>query len=499
MFRLFVFAVLLILAVAEYKKPMKAFLFPVVFGLLTLMLALRCGQGTDYFPYCQIYTSPDSTGQDYEIGYTFLNDVAKFLGIPYTVFIFLYALLVMGLFYLIVTKACTNRYMGLFVAYALYWLQFFESSLLQVLDIMLVLLGFWLTSSKNRIGYLLLGTALACTIHTSAVISILLLLPYWFEKWDKGKAFVKRHIGLTVLATGGLCAALIFLTSSSLPWKLVSFLPEALNLKITSYLEETSYSILSLLSRLAFLAVIVALYLGSRSKLCRAEKICFNAYVLGFIIYCGFFRFDLIASRMNVYYKALEMILIPNLLTHFSLEELRLPVFLRKFQNNPPRSETAARVCIFACTAALLSFMYLKTTKDVMNQSLYYNPGYLYPYYNVFNVEKLYSQRSSPNYAHKEYYAFLGKANPRLIGNYDDLSDSYFSKITVPKDWAQFKNSGKVTDISGMDPLTKEGSLVTLLRQEYSGTIYEYGQDIPEPSPTPEKEIPMRLRDLFQD
>lgn len=487
MLRLLMLVALLALAVIEYKKPLKPFVFPSVFSLFTLIFALRCGQGTDYFSYCQIYTDPAAAGQAYEIGYTFLNDLARGLGLPFTVFVFIYSLIVMGLLCLLLYKACSNKFMGLFVVYALYYLQFFESSFRQVLAMMLVLLGYWLTASKNRIWYALIGTAIAFTLHTSAIVSILFLLPYAAEKCKKCKAYMGKHPVVIALITGLLCTGLIVFSCSPLFYALIEALPVSVASRIANYIENNTYSIMSLLSRIVFLGLIVILYVGARSKISRAERIFFHTYILGFIIYCALFRFDLIASRMNAYYKITEIVLIPNLLSHFSPADLKLPVFLKENRWLKPG--------LLVGTAVLLSFMYLKTTKDVMNQSLYYEQGYLYPYYNVFTVEKMYTQRHAPNYAHREFYALLDKKNPRLIGVEDTLAKNYIAPVLLPSNWKALDFHETVTEYLLYDPATVRGSLISLLNE--SGTkIYDQENKADIPTATPKAKMPITIKDL---
>ena len=488
MFRLFVLVALLALAFIEYKKPFKPFVFPAIFGLLTLMLALRCGQGTDYFSYCQIYTDPNAAGKNYEIGYTFLNDLARGLGIPFTVFVFIYSLIVMGLLCLLIYQACTNKFMGLFVMYSLYYLQFFENSFRQVLAMMLVLLGYWLAASRNKVLFALIGTALAFTLHTSAIISILFLIPYIYEKCTKLKASVDRHPIIFVLITGLICMGLIAFSCSPLFYGLTELLPGSLASRVKLYIEDSSYSIMSLFSRIVFLGILSVLYAGSRSRVSSAERILFNTYLLGFVIYCALFRFDLIASRMNAYYKITEIILIPNLISHFSADELKLPI--------PLKLNRLVRAGILTGTALLLCFMYVKTTGDVMEQSLYYEQGFIYPYYHVFNVDKMYTQRHAPNYAHKEFYALLGKSNPRLIGLSDNLSQNYIAAALTPYNWEELDYYRTVTDYSTMDPMTETNSLVTLLGEAYSGQIYNNECRIVLPTATPAPKVPITLKDL---
>ena len=483
MLRLFVLAFLLGLAILEYKKALKPFIFPVVFGLLTLMLALRCGQGTDYFSYAQIYTDPAASGVEYEVGYMLLNRICWALNLPFVAFVFMYSLIVMGVLYGILYKACTNRFMGLFVIYALYYLQFFENSLRQVLAMMLVLAGYWLAASKKRVWFALAGTALAFTLHTSALVSLVFVLPYWLVTRRKLTVKSPENAKKLCIAAGLVCAALIVFSFTPLLAELSKLLPASLESRLTYYIKNTSYSPMSLLSRLVFLGVTVVLYAGARRRSTDAERILFYVYLTGFIVYCALFRFETIASRMNAYFKMTEIILIPNFLGQFTVEDLRLIRFrsVKKW----------VKTGLLSGCAVLLVFMYLKTTKDVMGQSCYNRPGYIYPYYSVFTVKEMYNERHAPNYSHKEFYTVMEKPNPRLIGGGDTLSQTYILPVSSPWDWAIAAYEKTVTDYAINDPLTPKGSLVYLLNEFYGGDVYRKGQEVISPTPTPKEKLPI--------
>ncbi len=501
MFRLFVFAVLLTLGIIEYIRPMKKFVFPITSAALTLMLALRCGQGTDYFSYCRIYLHPDADEFKLEEGFKWAIKLFHSAELPYTVFTFAFSVIIMIVLYVIIVKACNNRFMGLFAIYSLYYMQFFENGIRQALAMMIVLLGLVLSVKKERVWFLLLAPCLALVFHTSAVVSFLMLIPYISVKWKKLDNSVRNHYiiwtGLFVIAAAGM----LFISSWQPLWDALTLLPESLYIRLEHYIRTTSFSVMSLVSRGVFLAVVSVLYIGSRNRRTTSERALFRCYLLGFIVYCALFRFDIIASRMNAYYKIIEIILIPNLIGHFSLSNFRKPQFVDKFIEKKPAFLKAGKVCAVLVPVALLTFMYLKTTKDVMGQSKYYNPGYIYPYYTVFNVEDLYWDREPPGFVFKEYYAFTETENPREIGYSDEFGYNYFTGVSYPQTVSNFRPELEEAKYSLCpEPLSKEGCLDNLLETASSDNVYGNKDyvEISEKKPYDEEHY-RRIKDWLED
>lgn len=501
MFRLSVLAVLLILAIIEYKKPMKKFVFPAVFSALTLILALRCGQGTDYFSYCRIYLNPDSPEYDYESGFVLFSRIFQELNLPYTVFVFFFSVIIMVLLYLVITKGCTNKFMALFAVYTLYYMQFFENGVRQALAMMLVLAGFLLAARKERVWYILAGSVLGFTFHASAIVGLLLVIPYISVKWKKLDNFIRKRYILSSVTIAAVCVLLIAFSTWQGFWDSLVVLPESIYNRLSSYISAPSYSSMSLLSRLAFLAVVVVLYTGCREKLSNAERVLFRGYLLGFLIYCMLFRAELVASRINAYFKITEIILIPNLLGHFTLKNIKKPAFISRLATDKKWVDIGTRAAAVSVSLVLLCFMYLKTTKDVMGQSKYYNPGYIYPYYNVFNVKEMYTEREAPGYVHKEFYAFVERENPQLVGYGDEFSANYFPALSFPQTISTFRPVVGGKDYSFCpDPLSRTGSVISLLDLGSVNDIYTSGQYVEiQKTENYDEQYYRRIKDLLED
>lgn len=457
MLRLIILAALLVLAIIEYKKPLNKTVFPIVFGVVTLFLALRGGQGTDYFSYNHIYNDFEAswTSGQYEYGYLVLNRIFSFFDLPFWLFILFYSFLLMGLSYIIISKTCKNKFMGLFVLYSMYFLQFFENGIRQALAMVIVLMGLWLATKKEKIWFLLGAVVIAYFIHTSAVIAVGMIIPYVFVKNEKLRHFLRKHRYVLLIVFAVLCIGLTVFNYLGFLEKLIEVLPASFRERFITYLSRNS-SIMALLSRIAFLAGIVFLYIGSRDKHTNIEKTFFYTYLLGFLLYCALSRFDIISSRLNAYYKITEICLIPNCLKTFDFATYKKPNWLRIIRR-PIKYAAALGMCTLLC------FMYVKTCKDVMNQSNYYNESYVYPYYSIFEIKELYGKRGAPYYMNKEFYDSVERPNPRYIGYGDNLSNNYFSSPISSQEFEEFDCYNSESNYGTLDPLTENGYLPRIL------------------------------------
>ncbi|MBE7056338.1 MAG: EpsG family protein [Ruminococcaceae bacterium] len=492
MFRLFVLVLLLTLAIIEYIKPMKKFVFPITFSALTLMLALRGGQGTDYFSYCRIYIHHDSPEYHHEPGFNFVSEIFRNLNLPYTVFVFCFSVTIMVLLYFIVTKACENKFMALFTVYALYYLQFFENGVRQAMAMMLVLLGFILAAKKQKIWYTLFFPLLGFMFHTSGIVGLIFILPYISVKWKSLDNLIRKRSVIFSVLFAFVCVSLLYISQWQKLWNYLSLLPENLYARIEPYITTPTFSPMALMSRLAFLAVIVVLYIGCNGKLSDMNRMLFRGYLIGILLYCALFRSELVSSRFNAYLKVIEIVLIPNLIGHFTLKNILKPLFVSRLAEKKRWLDMSVKACVVIVTVGLLGFMYLKTTKDVMGQSKYNNPGYIYPYFTVFNMKDMYSFREAPGYVYEEYYAMMEREQPQQIGFNDSFSDTYFPLLSSPYKISTFRTVPEA--------LSPSGSVVSLLELENTDNIYSEKDYVEiKEKDTYKEDHYRRVKDLLED
>ena len=128
----------------EYEKR----LYPFCWLVLTALLCLRFGQGTDYVTYHAIYDTIPATvdlqhgyicGYYPEIGWRLVSAAFKLLHIPFQGFAFVLGLADMALLHRFLEKYVPWKVAGLFLAYPVLYVVYMVSGLRQGLAIFLVL------------------------------------------------------------------------------------------------------------------------------------------------------------------------------------------------------------------------------------------------------------------------------------------------------------------------------------------------------------------------
>jgi hypothetical protein len=186
MVRLAVLGVLLAFSVWEWLKgPNKPLYVIALFGLF-VFFSLRYGQGTDYLNYLSIYSTvgplqslPNYFDYNYnkvEIGYFYLVSFFKMFGMHFSVFI---AIVTGGSLLLIdrfVRRFSPLPIFSLAVFYAVYSITYMESGLRQLIALCVVVgwaMPDWL---QGRRVSAVIGILLASTIHSSALVMLILII-----------------------------------------------------------------------------------------------------------------------------------------------------------------------------------------------------------------------------------------------------------------------------------------------------------------------------------
>lgn len=378
MVRLAILLVLLCLAFWEWRSgPRKAVYWLSLFGLF-VFFSLRYGQGTDYITYLSIYanvpplnTLPNFANYQYnivEIGYFYLMSFFRMFGAHYVVFIGIVTGFSLLCIHRFITKYSPLPMFSLTFFFAVYSLVYMESAARQLIALSLVLgwvLIDWANGKRLRP---IIGLLIASSIHTSVAGLFVLLILFWNPRplyiieWSKKKTAL---VGVLLLAAVA-AVTLVDLTP------VIELLPSSLEYRILSYYSENvSVSLMALGNRALFMAIVFALAYRARDTLSAHEKLFVNLYIIGFAIYLMLMSFDLIASRINVYFRIVDICLIPLLFD-------RNRAFLR-------RTYVAMPIML-----ALISFLYVKDITTTMEYAQYYSRNPLqYPYITIFNTDKL--------------------------------------------------------------------------------------------------------------
>lgn len=381
MVRLTILAVLLLLTAWEWRRGTNKFVYLISLTGLFIFFSLRYGQGTDYLTYLSIYANvqPLSAFPSYaafqynkiEVGFFYLMSFFRMLHAHYVVFVAcvtLFSLLMIDRF---LRRFTTLPIFGLTCFFAVYSLVYMESGIRQLISLSIALGWVFPAWQQRRRILALAGIAVATLMHNSAIVMLLVLLlrkenTIFFIDWKK------KTIAI-VLAIG---AALVFVVNFVNLMPVISLLPARLEYTISSYyLENNHVSITALANRTLFMAIVFFLALRAKNEMSLREKFLFNLYILGFCVYVAFMSFDLIASRTNVYFRIVEIALIPALMVRNRDFVSRLRV-------------------AFPAMLLLISFLYVKDISAVMDYAEYYNSKpWEYPYITIFNSERLLDEK----------------------------------------------------------------------------------------------------------
>lgn len=381
MVRLTILAVLLLLTAWEWRRGTNKFVYLISLTGLFIFFSLRYGQGTDYLTYLSIYANvqPLSSFPSYaafqynkiEVGFFYLMSFFRMLNAHYVVFIAcvtLFSLLMIDRF---LRRFTSLPIFGLTCFFSVYSLVYMESGIRQLISLSIALGWVFPAWQQRRRISALAGIAVATLMHNSAIVMLLVLLlrkenTLFFIDWKKKTVAVVIAIG----------AALVFVFNFINLMPVISLLPARLEYTISSYyLENNHVSITALGNRTLFMAIVFFLALRAKNEMSLREKFLFNLYVLGFCLYVAFMSFDLIASRTNVYFRIVEIALIPALMVRNRDFVSRLRV-------------------AFPSMLLLISFLYVKDISAVMDYAEYYNSKpWEYPYITIFNSERLLDEK----------------------------------------------------------------------------------------------------------
>lgn len=365
-----VFLALVAGAIAEHiRKKTPKWLFVALFAVLTAMLCLRFGQGTDYFSYASIYRylPPDPIAaldarNHSEPGWKFINATFKMLEIPYPIFVSVLSLVVMLLFLRFLNRFCGERkLLALVISYHTLYMTYFMSILRQSL-ILAVLLGVllqWLQERKFLRFYLV--TLLLATVHSVALIIALLPLVRQIHM------NIKQLVCLVAL---GYLMGIAF-SAVNVGRILGQFVSSI-------YLTETDVSLVAVLERvLTFAVVTFCYYIYCQGLEPEAEDplhFIYKIYALGTCLYGVLMWSALISSRAVYILKVVEILLIC-----VCIVKCRKSSFI-----------------VLSYCLLLSGVLYIKNVDSYLEQGEYKNANILnYPYVTIFNQKDILNYRTN--------------------------------------------------------------------------------------------------------
>ena len=338
--------------------PNNAYLF--IWLLLTIMLSLRYGQGTDYYGYYLQFDSIDTslgyfTNALYhgELGWYMLLLFFKKCGFTFELFICLLSVVMMIFLHRSFKRISYYPLFSILLFYPTYYLTYCYSAMRQGL-VLCLFLAFGLNILLDRkYKYYLIFCLFLCFLHTSSIL--LMVMPLIIN--------IKIRFPFV---------ALLLACSGSLALSKASFMLELSNMFTDGGYMDENYSIGAIAMRFILFYIIYRLHTMYRNN-DEIENRLYNLYAWGCLIFMALSFSGTLSQRLTVPFKALEVILIPYLLYKVNI-----------------KVSYSVKAFIIPCVSFLILLMNIELYKNLnsyIEQGNYYSwvSPITYPYISVFN------------------------------------------------------------------------------------------------------------------
>ena len=365
-----VFILVALCALITLIKPdSDKYLYYICFAVMTVFLALRYGQGTDYAGYLEIYhQAKEAFDPEYglqfflrrthtEIGWKLLMILLYGLKIDFQIFVVVLSLIMMFFTNKFIEQYCgAYKTTALVLLYPTVYLTYYFSGWRQGIA-MAIFFGILLKKllDKKYIYYVVV-VVLLCTIHKSALIyfaaPLIILVK---DKW------IKYLFAICAIFSG----LMIFEPTRNLVYRISLMIGAG-----KSYFSAATVTIswFSLLEKLVMFGIILILWFMRDEQKDKDDQIkaILKVYCLNLMIYICLLTSPAGAGRLSIMFKMAEVILIPMLLS-------RVKVRIRN--------------------AAVLLIVMISTVMSYKNIA-FYSEGYFkeinawnYPYITIFNQQ----------------------------------------------------------------------------------------------------------------
>lgn len=347
--------------------------FWLCFFALTAMLALRYGQGADYFSYRRIYLSMSDTAITFpnyawskELGFALLCNIFRVLHVPYEGFVAVVSVTEMGLLAAFLKRYHVEEPLALLLTFPTLYLTWFFSGIRQGLVIAIFLEVLFPLLEKRRYLWYAAGVLLCTQIHNGAVIYLALLVAEAIRS-------ISRLQILTILAW---LMGLVLSTQEGI--NLISSLGIS---RLNGYIGQTNTpNLFACGERLLFLLLVTWLYtkLYEMGKCGGTFECAYRCYLIGMALYGAFCWNDLVASRSCAFLRFVEIYLLV-----YAVQQMT----------------KASRYLFVIALAVMQSVMVVKNLNAMVDptiQSEHLN-ALTYPYIMIFDENEIYRYRSSLN------------------------------------------------------------------------------------------------------
>lgn len=371
MFYIVIFLVLLCLSYCEYKgKKFKYLSLETLFVIITVITIFRYGQGTDYFAYEDIYaktpalTAVSTIGEifssngDVEFGYVFLIAIFKTLRLNFEAFCGFSGIITMMLFYRFIKKNAKLPITAFSIFYVFYYLVYVLSGMRQGLAMAIFVgIGIELYKRKKYKEFILLVLVTAA-IHVSVLVTLVVFV------LDKLGDNYKFYSILAILA--------ILIIYFNFDVAIINLMPDFLSEKLSMYITDGRASMISFINRFTVLALILFYSFGDKED---KDLVLFKKlYIFSFILYVLTMKSMTISTRMTLYFKIFEIILIPN-------------IVMNLLKNN----KKFKALQLYGASMLIVAVLLVKTLNAFLDEGYYKDHVNVinYPYVTIFNKDHL--------------------------------------------------------------------------------------------------------------
>lgn len=305
---LFIFSLIEIWKNVTYKK-----LFITFWWILSLIVVFRFGVGADYPGYYQAFYEIPALGNGYnfreldahgEPGYLFMVALFRYWGLTFRELAIVIGIITMFLYYRFFKLYCSYSLVALFIFYSIYFIVYPFNVIRQGLTsafFLGVLIPILLQKKYALYTFL---TLLGSLFHYSLLL--VLILPF----------FMKVKIQWRLLA-------ILMFIGFIFPIENI-FSSFFRRIDVLNIYSEDTGNYWALLIRTLFIIPII--YIRYNTKDIFIRKIS-SIGILGFLLFINFYSYSLIASRTSVYFKMLEVSLLPLFFHNMKLSSNRIIVF----------------------------------------------------------------------------------------------------------------------------------------------------------------------------
>ena len=380
------FVILLVFSVLEFFGKSNKTIAAGLFLLLLLVVTLRYGQGSDYFNYIYLFNhsannfeiallTKDFSIVTQEIGFAAISYLSlkilhfspEFLTAIFSLFSFLFV-------WLFIKKYSLKPITSLLIFYSTFFLIYPYSAIRQGICISIFIYYLIpLLQDRKYLKYYIFSILLF-SIHFSSIILLILPIVNLIKGYKISHVLIISGIALVI---GLLFYQFLFPFFSAI---------DIISDKIITYTDRVTLDIVSLILRIImFVPILYTFKLFERNSI---RDLFLKIYILGFILYLLFMASSLISSRINVYMRYFEMILIVDFLVHF---------FFKKWN----------RILSYSFIIAIMTVLYVKNINSFIDQGPYYSDVNFvnYPYVSIFNKSKIIDTRIIPSY-YKQYVIY---------------------------------------------------------------------------------------------